>query len=465
MQKLYRYYPEAEKFQIDTFEELIDNLQYLTPNEMSVVEKAYEKAEYYHRNSKPRVATGKPYITHPLSVANLVASYQGNYKLICGALLHDTVEDTEYTIREVEEDFGKDIAEIVDTVTKISTAKEGIDDKDAARDATHRKILESVSKYGINGIYGIMLKIADRIDNIQSLDGFKESKKIRIATETMHIYVPLARISGIYEAKDFLENASLMNIDPKGFEKFYYLRQDIIEASSILYNEFCEVAADLLSSKNIEFDFELKIKNLYGIYKQIVERGKELEQINDTIGMKLIVPTKDDCYKSLGVIHQCGVPVKGYFDDYIAKPKLNGYRSLNTLIRYKNSRMQVRIRTDKMQRCNRLGLLNSDNPFTPDIIKRIQSNVAMINKDHPSDKEFLLQAEHNILTPVITILSPTGKRVIMHDGDTALDYALKTKLVNNQNEIDRIYVNGKRLEVYSEKLCDEDLVYVLRRED
>ena len=465
MQKIYEYYPESEKFQVDTFEKLLCNLQYLTPNEISLVEKAYEKAEKLHRDSKPRVATGKPYITHPLSVTNLLASYRANYKIICAALLHDTVEDTDYTVREVEEGFGKDIAEIVDTVTKISTAKDGITDKDQARDATHRKILESVNKYGINGIYGIMVKIADRIDNIQSLDGFREDKKIRIASETLHIYVPLARISGIYDAKDFLENASLMNMNPEQFDKFYKLRKDIVDASDVLCNEFCELAADILTEKNISFKFESKVKNLYGIYKQIVERGKKLEQINDIIGMKFIVPTKDDCYTTLGVVHECGVPEKGYFDDYIANPKPNGYMSLNTLVRYKNSRMQARIRSEKMQRCNRLGLLNDDNPSADKIITDIQRNVSQINSNNPNDKEFILEAEKNILRPIITVLSPTGKRVRLHDGDTALDYALKVNLVSNQNEIDRIYVNGRKLDNFNEALCDEDLVYILRKEN
>ena len=464
MQKLYTYYPEAEMFQIDTFEDLKKNLWYLSKDELSLVEKAYEKAEYLHRTSPNRVATGKPYITHPLSVANLVASYQANYKLICASLLHDTVEDTDYKISEVEEDFDVCIAEIVDTVTKISMAKEGITDKDKARDATHRKIIESVSKYGINGIYGIMLKIADRIDNIQSLDGFREEKKFRIASETMHIYVPLARISGVYEAKDFLENASLMNMYPDIFDEYYKKRELIIDAAEVLCNEFYNLALDILDAKHISFEFEIKVKNLYGIYKQIEKRGKTLEQINDIIGMKFIVPTKDECYTTLGVIHEIAEPVKGYFDDYIASPKPNGYMSLNTLIRYKNSRMQARIRTNKMQRCNRLGLLNSDNPYTDKIIKSMQKNVASINKENPTDKEFISLAEETFLRPAITVLSPTGKRVKMLDGDTALDYALKTNLVKNQWEIDRIYINGKRIDNYSEALCDEDMIYVLRKE-
>ena len=258
--KIYSYYPEALNFQIDTFEELKENLGYLTDEELKLVEKAYEKAEKLHRNSTPRKSSGKPYITHPLTVASVLASYHGNYKLICAALLHDTVEDTEYTIEKLAEDFGEDIAQIVDTVTKISAAKDGILDKAAASDATHRKILESVSKYGINGIYGIIVKLVDRFDNIQSLDCFREEKRYRIADETLHVYVPLARISGIYEAKDFLENAALLNLDFENFEKYYKERKNIIEAASVLCDDFCKIASEILSEKNISFNFNLKVK-------------------------------------------------------------------------------------------------------------------------------------------------------------------------------------------------------------
>lgn len=463
MQKIYYYYPEAENFQIDIFEELKANLGYLADEELKLVEKAYEKAEKLHKNSLNRVSNNKPYITHPLTVANIIASYHGNYKLVCAALLHDTVEDTDYKIEQLAENFGYDIAAIVDTTTKIGAAKDGIIDKDAARDATHRKILESVSKYGINGIYGIILKIADRLDNVQSLDGFREEKRYRIANETLHIYVPLARISGIYEAKDFLENASLFNIDQENFIKYYQLRKNIIKSADVLCNEFCTLAEEILEEKGISFKFNLKIKNLYGIYKQIEKRGKTLEQIKDIIGMKFIVPTKDDCYASLGVIHSCGKPVKGYFDDYIATPKENGYKSLNTLIEFKNTNMQARIRSYDMERCNRLGLLNDDNPSTNNIISRIQSNVDLINMNNPTDKEFLMKADQNLLRPIITIRTPTGKKIQIHDGQTALDFALSLNYIENQNEIDRIYVNERRLYNYNEVLCDEDLVYVLRK--
>lgn len=463
MQKIYSYYPEMQSFQIDTFEELKANLGYLTLEELELVERAYIKAEKLHRISPPRKSSNKPYITHPLSVANIIASYKGNYKLVCAALLHDTVEDTEYTIEQLADDFGDDIAEIVDTVTKISAAKDGIKDKDAARDATHRKILESVSKYGINGIFGILLKIADRLDNIQSLDCFKEEKRIRIASETLHVYVPLARISGVYEAKDFMENAALFNLDPENFVKYHGLRKNIIKSSEVLCNEFCALAEEILFEKGITFDFNIKIKNLYGIYKQIEKRGKSLEEIKDIIGMKFIVPTTYDCYTTLGAVHSLGKPIKGYFDDRIASPKQNGYMSLNTLIEYKNTNMQARIRSYDMERCNRLGLLNEDNPATNNIINSIQSNVDLINKNNPSDKEFILKADQNILRPVIIIRTPTGKRIELHDGQSALDYALISGLVNNKEEIDKIYVNGKRLYNYNEALCDEDLVYVLRK--
>ena len=178
--------------------------------------------------------------------------------------------------------------------------------------------------------------------------------------------------------------------------------------------------------------------------------------------MRFVVPTKDDCYSMLGAIHSCAKPISGYMQDYIATPKSNGYRSLNTLVEYKNTNMQARIRSVDMERFNRLGLVNEDNPAANNIVNNIRESVNLINKTHPSDKEFLLAADQNILRPTIIVRSPAGKRIVMHDGQTALDYALISGLVKDEKEIDKIYVNGIKYN-YNVPLCDDDLVFVLRK--
>lgn len=449
------FYPEVKTFNISSFEEL-EKVLCFNKEELDLIKKAYEKAQKLHNKYNPPRKSGKPYITHPLSVAYILAKFGADCNTICAGLLHDVVEDTPCTLEELANEFNEDIAQIVDVVTKINNK----DDVIGSKDATHRKILEGVKKYGINGLKAILVKLSDRIHNIQDLNVFDESKRISIANETMSIYVPLARRFGIYEVKDFLSDSAFYYLEPLQFETYYNLRQAIKQDSKDICNELYSLIKDECINKIIDIEYICKVKNLYGIYKQ-VSRGKELDEIDDLIGMKLIVPEKSDCYTILGAVHKNAKPVGRNIVDYIANPKPNGYQSLNTLVNYEQTNIQSRIRTKNMERNNRLGVLSRNNPATSLMLNQMRYDLEKIGGDNVSNKAFIDAAEKNILRPEIGVIAPTGKTVIINEGDTAYDYALKMKLLND-SMIDRVYVNGNVVDS-DVILCEGDNIFILTK--
>lgn len=450
------FYPEIKTFNISCFEELKGVLN-LKKEELDLIEKAYELAEKYHdKYSKPR-HSGEPYITHPLSVAYILAKFGADCNTICAGLLHDLVEDTPYTLENLSNDFNDDIAQIVDVVTKINNKV----DKNEAKDATHRKIIDSVRIYRLNGLKGILVKLADRIHNIQTLNVFKnKSKRIEIAKETMDIYVPLSRRFGIYEAKDFLSDAAFYYLDPENFEKYYMLRNNIKINAKDICDELYSLVVNETIDKIENLNYVCKVKNLYDIYKQVM-RGKNKDEIDDLIGMKFIVPNQSDCYITLGAVHKNAKPVGRSVVDYIASPKPNGYQSLNTLVSYKDNNIQARIRTRLMEKNNRLGILCNQNPSTGLMLNQMVNDLDAICKDGISNKGFIMAAEESILRPEIGVIAPTGKTVLLKDGDTAYDYALKMKLLE-EAEIDRVYVNGNVVDS-DIILCEGDNIFILTK--
>ena len=449
------YYPEVKTFNISSFEELKKVLHF-NKDELDLMEKAYEKAEKFHSKYNPPRKAGEPYITHPLSVAYILAKFGADCNTICAGLLHDVVEDTPCTLEELANEFNEDIAQIVDVVTKINNK----DDINGSKDATHRKILEGVRKYGINGLRAILVKLADRIHNIQTLSVFNESKRIDIANETMSIYVPLARRYGIYEVKDFLSDSSFYYLEPLKFEEYYNLRQMIKRNSKDICDELYALVKDELSNKIVNIDYIYKVKNLYGIYKQ-VKRGKQIDEIDDLVGMKFIVPEQSDCYTTLGAVHKNAKPIGRNMVDYIASPKPNGYQSLNTLVNYDHTNVQARIRTKDMEQNNRLGILSKQNPATDLMLKQMKRDLDKISGDNISNKAFVDAVEKNILRPEIGVIAPTGKVITINDGDTAYDYALKMKLLED-SVIDRVYVNGNVVDS-DVILCEGDNIFILTK--
>ena len=321
----------------DSYLKLIPTCKQLSSSDIKVIYKALYKASLLHKNMKRK--SGEDYITHPIAVSSLLANYGLDAFTLTAALLHDTVEDTIYTLEECEKEFGYKIASLVDDVTKVG--------KDVNL-KTHEKIIESVN----NDVRAIAIKSADRLHNMYTLDFMSPSKQIEIATETKDFYVPIAKILGIYKVKDELQDLCLYYLNYDEFLNFEEKRNKYKEK----YKNACELFGTKvqkeLSMLGIGMYYNYRIKNVGALYEESLKR----KNIDDLVAIKIVLKNKLDCYQTLGICHRIGKQKEGMMHDYISSPKDNGYRSLNTNISFKNKDIQVRIRTEEMQKINDLGV-------------------------------------------------------------------------------------------------------------
>jgi (p)ppGpp synthase/HD superfamily hydrolase len=340
----------------DEYLKLIPDCKQFDNDDIRIIYKALYKATELHKNSVPR-KSGEPYINHPIAVSSLLAGYGFDGQTVAAALLHDTVEDTSYTLKDCEEDFGTTITSLVDGVTKI-----GHD----VNKATHEKILKSVNSdvraYGIKG--------GDRLHNMYTLSFLKPSKQIEIASETRDFYIPISRILGIYQLKDELQDLCLYYLDNEAFVDYELKRNELKNKYEKICDDFGTRTQDELSKLGIAMKYNYRIKNVGGIYED-VQNGKKIDQIDDLLAIKMVLNNCDMCYQTLDVVKKLGSPAESTFD-YIKSPKENGYKSLNTNVVYRDSDIQVRIRTEEMQKTNNLGVFSD---LSEDTQKKVNSDM------------------------------------------------------------------------------------------
>lgn len=336
---------------------LIPSCKQFNEDDVRIIYKALYKAIELHKDSKPR-KSGEAYITHPIAVSSVLAGYGLDGMTVASALLHDTIEDTSYTLKDCENDFGTTITTLVDGVTKIG--------KDVNA-ATHEKIIKSVDK----DVRSIAIKVADRLHNMYTLEFLKPSKQIEISTETKDFYVPITKILGIYQLKDELQDLSLYYLNNDLFLKYEKKRNRLKNKYLSICDELGDEVQDVLSKSGIAMNYSTRVKNIGAIYEEL-GNGKNINEIDDLLAIKMVLTNPIMCYQALGVVHELGRPVVGKLEDFIALPKENGYRSLNTNIKYKDADIQVRIRTDKMQGTNNLGVFSDLND---DIQKKVNSSM------------------------------------------------------------------------------------------
>ncbi|MGQ0842671.1 MAG: RelA/SpoT family protein [Sporichthyaceae bacterium] len=309
--------------------------------DLRLIERAYETAEECHRGQKRR--SGEPYITHPLAVATILADLGMEPPTLCAALLHDTVEDTDYTIESITADFGAEIAGLVDGVTKLDKVHYG----DAAQAETVRKMVIAMAR----DIRVLVIKLADRLHNMRTLRYMPPAKQDRISRETLEIYAPLAHRLGMNTIKWELEDLSFATLYPKMYDEIVRLVADRAPSRDEYISKVVEdVGADLRAAR-IKAAVTGRPKHYYSIYQKMIVRGHEIADIYDLVGIRVLVESTRDCYATLGVVHQHWNPVPGRFKDYIAKPKFNLYQSLHTtVIGPEGKPVEIQIRTNSMHR-------------------------------------------------------------------------------------------------------------------
>ena len=308
-------------------------------SDYNVIERAYKTAERYHEGQKRK--SGEDYITHPLAVARILADLGSGPATIAAALLHDTVEDTEYSLEQLTQEFGEEIGLLVDGVTKLDRMKFG----DSAQAETMRKMVVAMSK----DVRVLVIKLADRLHNARTWGFVSAEAAKRKAQETLEIYAPLAHRLGISTIKVELEDISFAVLYPKVYEEIVSLVQQRNPLRTDYTERVIEEIDEELRDAKVRGRIDGRPKQYYSIYQKMVMRGREFDDIYDLVGIRVIVPTVRDCYAALGAIHAKWSPLPGRFKDYIAMPKFNLYQSLHTTVLGPEGRsVEIQIRTQEM---------------------------------------------------------------------------------------------------------------------
>jgi GTP diphosphokinase / guanosine-3',5'-bis(diphosphate) 3'-diphosphatase len=309
--------------------------------DLALVERAYRKAERLHNGQMRK--SGDAFITHPLAVTTILAELGMTEATLCAALLHDTVEDTDYTLGQLTRDFGEEIALLVDGCTKLDKVKYG----ESAKSETIRKMVVAMSR----DIRVLVIKLADRLHNMRTLHYLRPDKQSRIAGETLEIFAPLAHRLGMNTIKWELEDLSFGTLYPKVYDEIIRLVAEAAPSrDQYLSRVIDQVQADLRAAK-IKATVTGRPKHYYSIYQKMVVRGRDFQEIYDLVGLRVLVESNRDCYAALGVLHVRWNPLPGRFKDYIAMPKFNMYQSLHTTVLGPDGKpVELQIRTDDMHR-------------------------------------------------------------------------------------------------------------------
>ena len=321
------------------YEQLVEKIKEYHPTDnFSMLEKAYNLAREAHKEQKRK--SGEPYIIHPLKVAYILAELELDMESIVAGILHDTIEDTPYTYDDIKELFGEEVAVLVDGVTKLG--KLSYTTKEEIQAENYRKMFLAMAK----DIRVILIKLADRLHNMRTLNYMTEAKQREKAQETLDIYAPLAHRLGISKIRTEMEDLCFKYLNP---DAYYDLKNKIEKKKSEreqYVNRIVEEIKEKIGEANIKGTVYGRSKHFFSIYKKMVNQNKTLDQIYDLFAVRIIVDTVRDCYAVLGIVHDMYKPMPGRFKDYIAMPKPNMYQSLhNTLIGPTGEPFEVQIRT------------------------------------------------------------------------------------------------------------------------
>ncbi len=341
----------------DLYQELIQRVQKYHPSDdISMIQKAYQTAAEAHKDQKRK--SGEPYIIHPLNVAIVLADLELDKETIVAGILHDVVEDTIMKEEDLKREFGDDVALLVDGVTKLekiplSAGGDQPDEKLEMQAENLRKMFLAMAK----DIRVILIKLADRLHNMRTLQYKKPESRQRIAKETLEIYCPIAQRLGISKVKIELDDLSLKYLEPD----VYYDLVDKISVRRNVREKYIQSIVDEVSehigNAGIKAKIDGRVKHFFSIYKKMKNQDKTLDQIYDLFAVRIIVDTVRDCYAALGVIHEMYKPIPGRFKDYIAMPKANMYQSLHTtLIGSSGQPFEIQIRTFEMHKAAEYGI-------------------------------------------------------------------------------------------------------------
>ncbi|MBE3089826.1 MAG: bifunctional (p)ppGpp synthetase/guanosine-3',5'-bis(diphosphate) 3'-pyrophosphohydrolase, partial [Actinobacteria bacterium] len=338
---------------IDTdamFAELIAKVKSYNPQlDEKLLTKAYEIAKKYHDTQYRK--SGEPFISHPLEVAKILAEIELDQTSIIAAILHDLIEDTEFTYEKVKKEFGASAADIINGVTKLD--KIVFSSREERQVENLRKMIIAMSE----DVRIILIKLADRLHNMRTLSSVSKEKRQLKAVETLEVYAPIAHRLGIYQIKSELEDLSFQALYPKQYAKIKEMVIERIKLRKDIMDEAINVIAQKLKEVHIQADISGREKTYYSIYNKITQQNRSFDDIYDLLAVRIIVEDVKSCYAALGIIHSIWKPVPGRFKDYIANPKFNMYQSLHTtVISSKGDPLEIQIRTFEMHKFAEYGI-------------------------------------------------------------------------------------------------------------
>ena len=390
--------------------------------DLDLIERAYRTAEHHHAGQHRK--SGDPYITHPLAVATILAELGMTEPVIVAALLHDTVEDTPYTLEECREEFSDEVARMVDGVTKLDKLTYG----ETAKAETIRKMIMATSEE----VRVLVIKLADRLHNMRTIGSLRPDKQIRIATETLNIFAPLAHRLGMNTIKWELEDLSFQVIEPQVYQEIVDMVQSAAPKREATLRQLIAQFQELLAEAKITATVYGRPKHYYSIYQKMMVRGRDFRDIYDLIGLRVLVADVRDCYQVLGVAHAAYKPIPGRFKDYIANPKFNMYQSLHTTVLGANREpVELQIRTHEMHRRAEYGVAahwkykqQLRDGITPEEAGlRAMHQLSVMSKETEDPSEFLDSVLFEINSDEIFVFTPKGEVTALPVGATPVDFA------------------------------------------
>ena len=445
--------------------------EYLSDDDVKKINEAYKFAEKCHSGQLRK--TGDPYIIHPVFTAIYLSNMKMDWETISAALLHDVIEDCGVTFEEIEKLFGRDVAGLVDGVTKLPTLK--ISSKNTnfstnneiSRAATIRKLLISTSE----DARVILIKLADRLHNMETLHALDEESISRISQETMEIFAPLAHRLGIWDFKWKLEDESFKYLFPKSYKEIANLISSKRKEREKYATRVTRMLEEALAKSSIQCLVEGRVKHLYSIFKKIEKYsnlGKRFDEIHDLIALRIVVNTKQDCYLALGALHELWKPIPGEFDDYIANPKESMYQSIHSTVMCLDSYpVEIQIRTKEMHNTAEMGIaahwqykdgadedggyLNKLNWFRNLIDWQIEL---------PEDENYIDSVKTDLSKERIYCYTPAGDIKSIPEGSTPIDFAYEVH-TELGNEVNSALINGQTVPLNA-TISNGDLVEIIK---
>lgn len=446
------------------YKELIDCIQKYHPNtDISMIEKAYNLARGAHEGQKRK--SGEEYIIHPLCVALILADLELDKETIVAGLLHDVVEDTIYSVEQIEQEFGPDVAHLVDGVTKLSQVDFDTD-KVEIQAENLRKMFLAMAK----DIRVLLIKLADRLHNMRTLKYMSPEKQKEKARETMEIYAPLAQRLGISKVKIELDDLALRYTQPEAFADLVNKIAMGKGARDAYVQSLVDDVSKYINEAGIKAEINGRAKHFFSIYKKMVNQGKTIDQIYDIFAVRIIVDDVKNCYAALGVIHENYVPIPGRFKDYIAMPKPNMYQSLHTTVIGPNGTpFEIQIRTYEMHRTSEYGIAahwkykeNGEGATINQEEEKLSwlRQILEWQQDMSDNKEFvsLLKSDLNLFSDNVFCFTPSGDVKNLPTGSTPIDFAyaihsavgnkmVGAKVNGRLVPIDYVIQNGDRIDI------------------